>query len=205
MARYNLKKDEEQIDRDVFIISENSIDLFGKKENIILDTSVLIKWFFNCDQYNDEKNTDTADSILKQYLNNEIGIIVPELALFEITNVLKNKMKLIKDKDILSEIIDRIFSLGIVFYINKEILKNALDIAILINESVYDCIFISTAAYFNSKMITDDKILYNNYLKSKNKLNLKSVTNSGTSKKLSEADANYKKNFGVILLQDYKK
>jgi len=40
-------------------------------------------------------------------------------------------------------------------------------IAIDINESVYDCIFLTTAEYFNGKFITDDKKLFLNYIKKK--------------------------------------
>jgi predicted nucleic acid-binding protein len=188
MARLKYKEKEDQIDKNVFIVSENTFNLFEKKDKIVLDTSVLIKWFFK----DDEEHTGIADLILKRYLKNEIGIIVPELALFEITNVIKNKIGYIKNRNIPSEIIDRIFNLGIIFYINKEILKNALNIAIRTDESVYDCIFIATARYFNARMITDDRSLFLNYTKSK----------GGMSKKSSNLNVSGI-DIEIILLQDY--
>ena len=154
---------EEQINDDMFIVSERTWNLFHKTEKIILDTSVTIKWFFN----EDEENTQAANLILNRYLDNEIGIIIPEIAIFEIANVIKYRIKTAQNKHIGANIIDKIFNLGIIFYINKEILKNAFNIAIDINESVYDCIFIATAEYFKSKMITDDRKLFSKYLKHK--------------------------------------
>ncbi len=65
------------------------------------------------------------------------------------------------------EIIDRIYNLGIVYKVTKQVLKNAFSMALSINESVYDCLFIATAEHFNSKFITDDKNLYLSYVNSK--------------------------------------
>ena len=155
MTEYN--NIEEQIDNDIFIISESVIKSFNKKVRVVLDTSVIVKWFFK----DDEKNTKKADLILKQYLNNEIKIIIPELSAFELANVLRNKIK--KYQNVNLDIIDRLYNLGIIFYINKEILKIATKIAANINESVYDCIFIATAERFNCKLVTDDNSLFLNY------------------------------------------
>lgn len=152
---------EEQINNDIFIVSDRTWNLFNRKEKITLDTSVIIKWFFK----ENEKNTKAANLILNKYLNNEIGIITPEIALFEISNVVKNRINNSNEKNMGTEIIDKIFNLGIIFYINKEILKNAFNIAVDIGESVYDCIFIAAAERFNSKLITDDKKLFLNYSK----------------------------------------
>ena len=59
-----------------------------KKENIVVDSSVIIKWFFN----DNEENAEASHLILKRFINNEIGIITPEIALFELANVVKNKI-----------------------------------------------------------------------------------------------------------------
>ncbi|MCD4746610.1 MAG: type II toxin-antitoxin system VapC family toxin [Bacteroidales bacterium] len=155
MTEYN--NTEKQIDNDIFIISESAIESFNKKARVVLDTSVIVKWFFK----DDEKNTKKADLILKQYFNDEIKIIIPELSAFELANVLRNKIK--KYQNINLDIIDRLYNLGIIFYIDKEILKIATRIAIAINESVYDCIFIATAERFNCKLVTDDRSLFLNY------------------------------------------
>jgi predicted nucleic acid-binding protein len=151
------KVNEGQLNSDIFLVSEKSINSFSKGELLILDTSVIVKWFFK----DKEKNKEKADIILDRYMNNEIKVVVPELAIFELANVLKNKIKKYKHEQL--DIIDRLYRMGIIFYIDKEILKKAVDIAIDIDESVYDCIFLATAEYFDGKFITDDKKLFLNY------------------------------------------
>ncbi|MCL5986382.1 MAG: type II toxin-antitoxin system VapC family toxin [Actinobacteria bacterium] len=154
---------EAQINEDIFIISEGLISSFNKKSRMVLDTSVVVKWFFK----DDEKNTKKAEFILNQYLNDEVKIIIPELSAFELANILRNKIK--KYQNVHLDILDKLFNLGIIFYINKDILKNATKIAIDINESVYDCIFIATAEHFNGNLITDDSSLFLNYTNYNNK------------------------------------
>ena len=43
---------EEQIEDDIFIISESAIKSFNKKIRVVLDTSVIVKWFFKDDEKN---------------------------------------------------------------------------------------------------------------------------------------------------------
>lgn len=161
MKIHRYEEIEEQINSDTFVISENTLDLFSRTESLVIDTSVMVKWFFK----DNEKNTAAADLILRKHLNNEAGIISPEIAVFEFTNVIKNKINSKENRVIGEEIIDKIFNLGIIFYINKKILINAYHTAIDIGETVYDCIFIATAEYFNIKMVTDDNRLFLNYSK----------------------------------------
>jgi predicted nucleic acid-binding protein len=67
-----------------------------------------------------------------------------------------------------------------------------IDIALAINESVYDCLFIATAEYFNLKFITDDKKLYLNY------------ENSKKNTKTGNLNFTYK-TISLVLLKDYLK
>ena len=97
-----------------FIISESAIKSFNKKVRVVLDTSVIVKWFFK----DDEKNTKKADLILKQYLNNEIKIIIPELSAFELANVLRNKIK--KYQNVNLDIIDRLYNLELFFILTRK-------------------------------------------------------------------------------------
>ena len=154
---------EDQLNDDIFIASESIIESFNKKRLLILDTSVIIKWFFK----DDEKNTGNADCILNEYLDNKIRIIIPELSVYELANVLKSKIQKYESDQL--EIIDRVYKMGIIFYIKKEMLKAAVRIACDIKESVYDCIFLALAEYFRGKFITDDDILFSNYSEYKRK------------------------------------
>jgi predicted nucleic acid-binding protein len=153
----------EQLSNDVFLISEKSVKTYSSGKLLVLDTSVIVKWFFK----DGEKSNEKADIILNRYMDNKIGIVIPELSVFELANVLKNKIKRYKGEN--QDIIDRLYKMGIIFYIDKEILKNAVNIAIDINESVYDCIFLSTAEYFDGIFITDDRRLFSSYKNYKKK------------------------------------
>jgi predicted nucleic acid-binding protein len=174
----------EQINSDTFIVSEKMWGFLKKKENIVVDTSVIIKWFFS----DSEENAATAHNILKKFLANEIGIITPEIALFELADVVKNKIKSENNGMIGMEIIDRIYNLGIVFKVTKQVLKDAFNVALAIN--VYDCLFIATAEHFKAKFITDDKKLYLSYENSK-----KGIKTGGLN--------DIKKTPDAVLLKDY--
>ncbi len=177
---------EEQINSDTFMVSEKIWGFLKKKENIVVDTSVIIKWFFN----ENEVNAEASHLILKRFLHNEIGLIAPEIALFELANVVKNKVGPESNKMIGMEIIDRIYNLGIVFKVTKQVLKNAFIMALDIDESVYDCLFIATAEHFKSKFITDDKKLYLSYENSKKNIKTGDLNN-------------IKKTIDAVLLKDY--
>jgi len=177
---------EELIKNDTFIISEKIWQFLKKKENIVVDTSVIIKWFFT----DNEENAQASHLMLKRFIDKEIGIITPEIALFELANVVKNKIKTENNEMIGMEIIDRIYNLGIVFVVTKQILKDAFNIALAINESVYDCLFIATAEHFKAKFITDDKKLYLSYENSKK--DIKAGNLNGI-----------KKTTDAVLLKDY--
>lgn len=177
---------EEQIKSDTFIVSEKLWGILKKKENIVVDTSVIIKWFFS----ENEENAEASHFILKSYIHNEIGLITPEIALFELANVIKNKIRTKGSEMTGMDIIDRIYNLGIVFKVTKKVLKNAYIMALAINESVYDCLFIATAEHFNSKFITDDKKLYLSYENNKKYIKSRNLTG-------------IKKIIDAVLLKDY--
>jgi predicted nucleic acid-binding protein len=118
---------EEQVKSDTFIVSEKLWGFLRKKENIVVDTSVIIKWFFS----ENEENAEASHLILKRFIHNEIGLITPEIALFELANVVKNKISAEGSEMTGMDIIDRIYNLGIVFKVTKQVLKNAYIIALL--------------------------------------------------------------------------
>ena len=155
-----------------FLVSEETIDFFGNVDRIVVDTSVAVKWFFHIG----ERHADKAKAILEDYYKNKIRIISPELMLFEISNVLKNKLD---EKDAQNtEIIEKIFNLGIICRTGKNTLKNSLANAYEYSLSVYDGIFLTTAQYYNGQLITDDEKIFTNY-------------------------SNKNNDGGVILLKDY--
>jgi predicted nucleic acid-binding protein len=51
----------------------------------VIDTSVVVKWFVK------EKDSDVALEILEHYRSGNFTIIVPDLLIYEFTNVLRYK------------------------------------------------------------------------------------------------------------------
>ncbi len=153
MIRYELPGQ----DRSGLIVSEKTIDLFGKSSRIIVDTSVSVKWFF----YDDERYTDKAEEILSDYYNNKIRIISPQLMLFEISNVIKNKVTEEEIND--ANIMEILFNMGIICITEINILENAVKNAYKYDLSVYDGIFLATAQHYRGRLITDDEKLFNSY------------------------------------------
>ncbi|MGM0368353.1 MAG: type II toxin-antitoxin system VapC family toxin [Actinomycetota bacterium] len=155
MDSYKKKLDDKN-----FIVNESKELLSGYEEIIVLDTSVVVKWFFK----EKEKNVQKAKAILNEYLNQKIRIIVPELLLFELANVIKTRLKGDKISN-QSAIIENVFNLGIVYYVDKKILIDSIKTATIINGSVYDAIFLETARRFKGKLVTADHKLYKNCIK----------------------------------------
>jgi predicted nucleic acid-binding protein len=111
------KKDYEELNDDIFLVSDGPINSFNKQDLLILDTSVIVKWFFR----DNEKNKVKADIILNKYKDNKIKIIIPELSVSELVNVPRNKTVNYQNEQ--QDIIDGLYKMGIVFHTDKEILK----------------------------------------------------------------------------------
>src|SRR6476661_7870377 len=57
---------------------------------LVVDSSIIVKWLNS----NDEQHLEKADKILSHALTNTIELIAPELAKYEVGNVLLIKKKL---------------------------------------------------------------------------------------------------------------
>lgn len=121
-------------------------------EKIILDASVVIKWFTK------EEDSDKAIVYLKSFYNNEIAILVPSLLFYELGNILiqkkgsKNKadeiMKTLQDLQL------DIKDVGLEWL--RKIYENSLDYSI----SFYDAAYVTLMQNRNYEFITADKKLY---------------------------------------------
>lgn len=121
-------------------------------EKIILDASVVIKWFTK------EQDSDKAIVYLKSFYDNEIIILVPSLLFYELGNILikkkssKDKTAEIKKK--LQDIQLEIRDIGLEWF--QKIYENSLDYSI----SFYDAAYVTLMQNKNCKFITADKKLY---------------------------------------------
>ncbi|PIP64475.1 hypothetical protein CO083_01110 [Candidatus Roizmanbacteria bacterium CG_4_9_14_0_8_um_filter_34_12] len=124
-------------------------------KTVIVDTSVIIKWFFP------ESSQDKALVLKKQHLDGEIFLCTRDLALYEFTSVFNNySTQRIEEKDFqlacsaLEALKMKYFSLEF----NE--LSLTYTLAKKLTLSVYDCSFVLLAQKLNSTLYTSDKKLY---------------------------------------------
>jgi len=119
--------------------------------NIVLDSSVIAKWFFK------EEQREEAINLRKLHKNGEIEINAPKLLLFELGNIFLNKK--VFAGNFFNESIDTLFSININFAEDKEILGPTFNHASRYNLSFYDATYVALAQSLNCDFITADKKL----------------------------------------------
>lgn len=124
-----------------------------KRAVYVLDASVILKWYSK----DREKNHDNAFKIREDFKNRTIDLLVPELLIYEITNVLRYKGAL-EEKLILNAIIS-IYEMGILMSANQDIMEEAVRLARKYDITVYDSTYISFAKYLGCTLITADSKL----------------------------------------------
>lgn len=122
------------------------------KNKIILDASVIIKWFI------DEEDGDKAILYLDYLQNNQITIIVPSLIFYELGNVLISKKASV---DMAGETIAMLQNLGleiadIGLQAFRKIYQNSLEYAL----SFYDAAYITLFQKENCEFVTADQKLF---------------------------------------------
>lgn len=118
---------------------------------IILDSSVILKWFYK----EDEKHLAQAELTLKHILEGETILLVPELVKYEVLNVLLTSKKLpyLHAKDAL----DLFFKLPISFAVlDLQLASNTYKIAIEADITYYDASFIALAKQEDAVLVTDN-------------------------------------------------
>lgn len=120
---------------------------------IILDTSVIIKWFTN------EENTDKSIEYRDKYIDRKIEIIEPDLLLYEISNALRYNPNF-KEVDVMNAL-ESIFDLGIeIITPTRKLLYDAIEISYKYGITDYDATYIALSRELSGKFITSDKKLF---------------------------------------------
>ena len=136
---------------------------------VVLDTSVIVKWFFP------EEDSEIATNILKAYNAGSIEIFAPVAAAYELTNVLwlKRKIGLTRQQaqDILADFYT--FELSLVYHVGM--LHRALVLAFQLDIAVYDAVFVALAKALNCDFITADKVLWHKVKNKEPRVKLLSV------------------------------
>ncbi len=117
---------------------------------LVIDSSVALKWLYTTN----EKHITQADLIIKKTQGNGTGLIMPELAHYEIGNALVYKDL---ELPILLRLIERFYVLPIQF-IPEDIDLAQLTIELAYNNKItyYDASFLALAKKFSADLVTDN-------------------------------------------------
>ncbi|MBU4224186.1 type II toxin-antitoxin system VapC family toxin [Patescibacteria group bacterium] len=133
---------------DHFMIAEKN------QETIVLDSSVIFKWF----HFENEDNVETARSLYEKDISRYFHVLTPELLLYEIINTFKSRTEI--DVVLLEEILKELFHILIFIKLDSKDYINAYEISKKTNNSIYDSIYIAISEKYRAPFITADKKLY---------------------------------------------
>ncbi len=137
------------------------------KETLVLDASVIVKWF--CD----EVQSDIALKLRDDFFSDIYRIIVPDLLFYEVINAVKFSNVFSKEEKI--SVVHDLYLIGIDFeYPDKEIMASALNIAMDYNATIYDSVYLAIARKHRCNYITADSD-FARRVKSKDVLLLKDI------------------------------
>ena len=120
----------------------------------VLDTSVVVKWFFN------EEGTDRAEALLAELLDGSARIQVPSSLFYELANVVWSRrtssFREQQARMLWAEL--ESFPLSITDW--SELLPAALTFAIQHEVTVYDAVFVVLAKQLGADLVTADGVLW---------------------------------------------
>ncbi len=121
-------------------------------EIYVIDTSVITKWF----SFVDEKHINQARKILELMIAGHIQVFIPDLAVYELGNVLL-KSKKRPAQETLETIVEFLsFPLTIIPY-SKELLQISTEIAEEYNLTIYDAAFLAVAKLHDAALVTENQ------------------------------------------------
>lgn len=123
--------------------------------NIIIDASVLAKWFLP-----HEEESKIALKIKEDFTANLASIALPSLVFYEISNLLKSAVLRSRlDREKALKIYQDFLELDFEIYITNKLLLNSLEIAMRYDISSYDASYVALAHYLQIPLFTSDQKL----------------------------------------------
>lgn len=119
-------------------------------DKVVVDSSVLVKWFV------EEDNSDKAKQLLDNHVEEKITLYVPGIAILELVNALFYRVFF--DSDRLSEVAKTFYRLELEIVSISEILVSSVIERMLKNKiASYDALFIALAEQEKCPLITADR------------------------------------------------
>jgi len=118
-------------------------------QKTVVDSSVIIKWL-NTDN---EQNLEEADLLLHQAKEGKIELVAPELAKYEVGNVLLKGKQLTPQQAMTS--LGTVYSLPLTYIPDsKELSKDSYSLAYKAGITYYDASFVSLANSLGASLVT---------------------------------------------------
>lgn len=139
----------------------------GAYKNLyIVDTSVIVKWLFQ-----DEVDSVSAIEVKRDYLNKDIQLAIPNLAFFEVLNVVS-----LKSKNLATQFFSQLLLFEIdEYHLNLSLVSKAVEIVEKYSGvSFYDAIYHALALKLGGTFLTADEKYFH---KVKNLRNIKLLKN----------------------------
>lgn len=128
---------------------------YPKLTNIILDSSVIAKWFFPA-----EENSEIALAIKDRFIAKDIMIHAPTLLFYEMNNLIRSAIKSLRvNEEIATLAYQGFLELDLIVYSSKALMKTTLEKAISLEISSYDAAYIALAEYLQIPVYTVDQKL----------------------------------------------
>jgi predicted nucleic acid-binding protein len=120
-----------------------------------IDASVVLKWYYQ----KEEKSVKKAFQLRDDYKLRRIDLIAPSLLVYELTNVLRYKKDL--EREYIEEAVESIYEMRILREISKESMKEAVNLALESDITIYDASYLSFAEIqHHTPLITADLEFY---------------------------------------------
>lgn len=121
----------------------------------MVDASVAIKW------YVPENHSECASRLLTRQHKGEISFHVPDLFLSEVGNIVWKKCRAGEfEASVARDIAAALIRVPKTIHAVQTLLPSALDLALAMNRTVYDSVYVALAVALDSVMVTADERLH---------------------------------------------
>jgi predicted nucleic acid-binding protein len=116
---------------------------------VVVDTSIAVKWYLP------EKGSQEASRLRMEWERAGAPIMMPELVRAEFANAIWSSRQLRPEekKRIVFQFLDMPFE---IMPMERELIQKALELALEMDATVYDCIYLALAIFAGGRLITAD-------------------------------------------------